>query len=205
MKNYKFMKYLELCDVENPYTAGRLKNLPEVYTGDFYISEKTKEIEILINIDSKRNIENFMSKNEELTQEIQDSFELSSDGSWLNFREKWVKEKSFLLGNMGSGNTYNLDNGHFWGSGYEYTHFFDPENKQKNYVIIQWHIGGDVRCNYEYPVIYSGDDFENFFCFENIDNTKDEIAYLLGYDGDGDSLYADFESYINYLTVIEGI
>jgi hypothetical protein len=61
-------------------------------------------------------------------------------------------------GDYESGNTVNFGDDCWLGDTFEFTHFVTPNQEG---VVIRWHLGGDVRCNYSEPEVWIGD-FEGF-------------------------------------------
>lgn len=198
-EQYKFLKHIKdpdgLLDADDKYASSDLVDIG----GDDTTGEISRRIEkglpsweFIINIDSEKRIKDSMKEDKKLTAEIQKAFE-DSEGSWSKFREEWVKEKGGELGETGSGNTYNEDNAYFWGGVFEWTEFKDVDGKDG--AVIMFHRGGDVRGNYDSPVVYIGD-FQDFFLSMSPD-PEQEIAYLMGYDGDYKKLIADLNEWFS--------
>jgi len=162
------------------------------YDGSGEISIAGDEPDIIINYNSKSVAKEFLTLDKKLTKEIQEAFDSYDSGGWKDWREKWVESKGWKVGDYGSGNTYNEDNHYFWGDTYEWTVFED--NKGKSGIIIQWHLGGDVRGNYSYPEVWMGDP-DGFMMAQQVSDPDEEIAYIFGYEGDKEGLLADIAAW----------
>lgn len=201
MTKYKFLEYMEIGegDILDPYMAGKIINLPENYEGSFYIDTKTNNIEFLINIDSKSNIENFMTQDPILTEiyfnNFSDDYNKSNIRGWSEYIKSVLEKNGFEI--TMSGSTYNEDNYYFWGSVYEYVAFM-TENIAG--VVIMHHLGGDVRGNYEWPIVYIGD-FGEFFSFEYMSDPGEELSYILGYEGDYKKFQNEVNEYVSKLNL----
>lgn len=130
-------------------------------------------------IESRKEIRDFMHKDGRLTTLIRKAFDETYDGGgWGNWIARWIRGKVVpkegfprdpkewipvgakrfeplgRIGDLGSGNTYNEDNGYFWGDIYEYTHFVTEDGDEG--AVIMWHGGGDARANYSHPEVWMG-------------------------------------------------
>ncbi len=186
-KKASYYRFLEYLAEKEPTSKGyyELINLPEAYNGTMWASEE--KLQFAINIDSKKIVDNYLSFDKKMTDKIRKEIGQFEDiGSWADQREAWIESKKWKAVN--SGNTYNNDEAYFWGSTFEWTEF--DTDKGENGAIILWHMGGDVRGNYEPETIYFGD-FQDFFAAQYFGDAEEEIAYLLGYEGNYDQLKKD--------------
>jgi hypothetical protein len=185
--SYPFLKMVE--DPEKLASNGFSDLKLDRGTGEINIMG---DPEVIINYDSSQDIKDYMDLDKKLTKEVQKVFDSYDGGGWLDWREEWVKSKKWKLGEFRSGNTYEDDNYYFWGSVFEYTTFKDA--KGKSGAVIMWHRGGDVRGNYSDPEVWLGD-FESFYSSQHIGDPDEEIAHIMGYEGDSDRLKSDLEDW----------
>ena len=127
--------------------------------------------------DSRADILMWMSKDEALTEQIQEAWEEHYDGQgYTEFMTTWIRGtaerppgvKEWRPGGWSerrgkvirSGNTYNFDNAYWWGSVFEYVWFQLPDGEEG--LVVMWQRGGDVRGNYSLPEVWIGS-VEEFF------------------------------------------
>lgn len=145
---------------------------------------------MVLTYDSRCLIEQYASKDDELTKKIQADFEESYAGKlWTDWIEEWLKGQGFTVVGEGE-NTYNWDNAYWWGSVFEYVRFVDDKGNEG--AVFMWHLGGDVRGNYEYPEVWFGN-MDEFFGIQHVYSPEEEWGYLLGYGGDADLLIKHIE------------
>jgi len=147
----------------------------------------------IIYYDSRRNIESYMEIDEELTEQIQEDFDRDySGGGWVEWIAKWLEKKGYEPDLKG--NTYAFE---YDGDVYEFVSF-KSRGVGEDGVVIMWHGGGDVRWNYEYPIVYKDDmyySFEDILSLESYDKyiNEEEVAYEFGYEGDFKAMNEDFQ------------
>jgi len=188
--SYEFLKMVADPDELAAKGHSDLKDLGEGRKGEIWIIH---EPEINIMIDSMYFAEQYMNKDEALTEEVQKAFDSEYEGGgWKDWRQEWVEKKGWKVGDYGSDNTYNWDSYNWWGDIFEYTHFITDENDEG--IIIQWHGGGDARGNYSSPEIWMGS-VEEFMGYQHMGDPEEEIAYTMGYEGNSDALKEDIEKW----------
>ena len=161
-----------------------------------------------ISIDSRAAHDNELSKNEELTKEAAEFFEAQEDGGFEDKMRAWVESKGWKV--LETGNTYNEDSVNWWGSVYEYVDFSnDPdadvqkEDPSKTNRVVMWHLGGDVRGNYELPIVYDGDADDRITYFERPGDVDEEIAHMFGYEGNKEQMAKDVKDFVDYLDTLD--
>src|SRR5581483_2543551 len=191
--DYPFLNHIK--DPMRLHSDGEseLINLPLFCVGSLQLYGAESEPLFDIRIDSRAKIQESMEKSDTLTEEIEEEFERDYiSGSWSNWIKGWVTRKGGEVEH--SGNTYNEDSAHYWGDIFEYTAFKDLDGHDG--AIIMWHHGGDVRGNYGLPEVWFGD-FEEFFSAQYFSESSEEIAYMLGYEGDFSKLEDDIKRWKN--------
>lgn len=154
---------------ETPFEVGG-------FSGEF-TSYKDRTIEFNISINSRQRANGVLEFDPELTRACEVDFEETYNSqSYSSWMERWAVKQGWTLGQY-SGNTYNLDPAYFRGSVFQYISFKDPDGNSG--MLIMWHIGGDVRGNYEYPKVYWGDP-EDFIYSQDIEDSV--IVNDMGYD-----------------------
>lgn len=191
-KKYLFLEYVksEKSLREKGYSDLKLIS-PE--SGEIWVSKKKDvvpediNLEVIINIDSRKNIKNYLKIDNTLTLTLRSFLKERDDFAWKEGREAWVKAMDGEI--VGSGNTYNEDSYYFWGSVYEYTAFENIAGYGSG-IIVMWQLGGDVRGNYSSPEVWLGD-VDEWRLMESIGDPESEIASIMGYEGNYTDFYAD--------------
>lgn len=152
----------------------RYTDLPISYV-DIHI---TNTPEVFIGIDSRELAKEMLKLDKELTNKIQKDFEETGwNTHWKDWREEWIKNNIPNASQFWSGNTYNFDNYYFWGGVFEFTVF---DNGVETGIVVQWHLGGDVRGNYTLPEVWFGDVY-SFFSMQEFDHPIEELPAFFGY------------------------
>jgi hypothetical protein len=147
------------------------------------VSVDVWENELNLSLDSKVKAGEFLKEERGLTTEIQKDFDKNySSQGYGEFMRKWIEGKGWkpLIG----GNTYNEDSAFYLGGVYEWQAFSKNPNEDYAFgdgddggVVIMWHGGGDVRGNYDDPVVYSGD-VESFYGSQSVGDTEENYNFI---------------------------
>jgi hypothetical protein len=109
---------------------------------------------------SRAMIEDYMTLDEALTDEIQEDFENTYDrGGYIEWMKDWLGKRGWRVSSLGADNTYNWDSTYYWGEVFEYVHFETDDGNEG--ALIMWHLGGDPRGGYAAPEVWMGG-FEEF-------------------------------------------
>lgn len=200
---YEFLNHLEDPEAISP-DGGHTKIKDIAYDGEGEIwVARDGTPDIVISYDSKAVAREYLDKDAAVTDAMWADFNDEDDnselgyhgGGWIEWMKKWLTAKGYNVSpdyGFGADNTYNWDNAYWWGDVFEYVSFHDEANNRDG-IAIMWHQGGDVRGNYSMPEVYFGD-VETFISVQNVEY-KDEIAYILGYEGDYKAFLADWEAW----------
>lgn len=142
--------------------------------------------QVLVHLHSKAYADVYLTKNTKMTNKIRRDYDKYYDGGgWLDWIKEWLRSQGYTT--LMADNTYNWDNYYWWGDVFEFVMFQKDEDDSYPIpswddddagIVIMWHIGGDVRGNYEEPIVYNGS-VEEFHSVQDMGDPEDETQYFI--------------------------
>jgi hypothetical protein len=113
MSEPKFLRYISdgILSFDGDMSFD-IKRLPKGYSGEVLVSNN---IEFIINVNSKKMVNNYLKKDKRLTKKLQEDFdnERAEYKQWSDWRINWIIKNIKGAEIIKSGNTYNYDNHYF--------------------------------------------------------------------------------------------
>jgi ribosomal protein S27AE len=173
---YRFLRFIEDPDPEaKTWKLTGMGSYIDMDDSEIWF-HTDDDIDISIYIDTNSAINDHLNRDDALTKECQEHFEKSGAIGFAGKISEWVKSRGWEV--IESANTSSFDNSYFLGSVFEYTTFEDAYDDRG--IVIMMYLGGDVRGNYAYPIVYFGD-VEDFFSSHWISDYKEDTANFFGY------------------------